>query len=671
MIDYRPLRRFPGSRKDHDRVVQAVCQECSVGCGVLAYVQGNRIVDIQGDERHPISAGRLCAKGIAFVQAVESPERITVPVTRDSVVDPFDQIADWEKALDALADRLRKARERHGPSCLAIGCDPEAGLDFLYGARRFAGLWGTNFVFDAQQVPTSGFLPAELISPSPACRELLHSRVCFIVESDLASTHPVAWRWISEAQDKGASVIVADSRFTATMSKANMFLKIKPQAGNLLGMILAKMALDKGQIREEVLQAAFTDPKSWQDSFSPVQVSEIAQRLGISPQDPGSLEGLVEAKGPVTVITGRNLIYRRGHGIWLTLSKALEWEEGGGGWYPLDAGHPQFDVIGDLEGVDQSRLEWTSGDPSELAASLIEEEASGNRTPVKALITTGDCLRGFLSPFSERAAEMDVVAHFGSFHNGTTRRARMAFPCAQWAEREGLCFSGDRTIQWAPKLVESDAGCKVGLDFWTGLAQRFGWEEAFPWAGPDGGANQAAFADWLLGRSSRTREITTAHLMEAGEKGEAVRWPNHGAQILPSPKPGDASLVEKIDPTPATELPLQPDAGDERFPLYFHSTAARFRETDSSVRWSWVAELGPDGLIQINPETAEALGIENGDEVVVEGAKRSAEAQARLSRVVSRGMVSAPLALEDRWVLVRKKGENREKALTILTELLQ
>ena len=97
MIDYRSLNRFPGTRKDHDRVVRTICQECSVGCGLLAYVKEARIVDVQGDEDHPISRGRLCAKGMAFVQGLENPDRITRPATREGPHDQFKVLDDWEK----------------------------------------------------------------------------------------------------------------------------------------------------------------------------------------------------------------------------------------------------------------------------------------------------------------------------------------------------------------------------------------------------------------------------------------------------------------------------------------------------------------------------------------------------------------------------------------------
>ena len=136
MLETISLRRQPGTRKTYDQVIAACCQECSVGCGLLAYVKDERIIDIQGNENHPISKGRLCAKGIAFVQGLTSPERITLPGTRNRLSGPFEAFDNWEQGIDLLAERLRRVKELHGAESLVIGCDPEAGLDFYLGARR-------------------------------------------------------------------------------------------------------------------------------------------------------------------------------------------------------------------------------------------------------------------------------------------------------------------------------------------------------------------------------------------------------------------------------------------------------------------------------------------------------------------------------------------------------
>src|SRR5213079_3441698 len=63
--------------KTADRVVQSVCPYCAVGCGQRVYVKDEKVVQIEGDPDSPISRGRLCPKGAASEQLVNSPLRET------------------------------------------------------------------------------------------------------------------------------------------------------------------------------------------------------------------------------------------------------------------------------------------------------------------------------------------------------------------------------------------------------------------------------------------------------------------------------------------------------------------------------------------------------------------------------------------------------------------
>jgi formate dehydrogenase major subunit len=92
-----------------DRVVRSICPYCAVGCGQRVYVKDEQVIDIEGDPDSPISRGRLCPKGSATRNLVQSPLReMRVRYRR-----PFG--TEWEdlpldRAMDMIADRVIKAR---------------------------------------------------------------------------------------------------------------------------------------------------------------------------------------------------------------------------------------------------------------------------------------------------------------------------------------------------------------------------------------------------------------------------------------------------------------------------------------------------------------------------------------------------------------------------------
>ena len=94
-----------------DRVVQSVCPYCAVGCGQKIFVKDERIVQIEGDPDSPVSRGRLCPKGSASEQLVNSPRRQTSILYRAPHATQWSTL-DLDTATDMIADRFLETRRR-------------------------------------------------------------------------------------------------------------------------------------------------------------------------------------------------------------------------------------------------------------------------------------------------------------------------------------------------------------------------------------------------------------------------------------------------------------------------------------------------------------------------------------------------------------------------------
>jgi formate dehydrogenase major subunit len=94
-----------------DRVVQSICPYCAVGCGQKVYAKEGRVVQIEGDPDSPISRGRLCPKGSASEQLVNSPARETKVRYRRPFATEWEEL-DLDTAMDMIAERVIESRER-------------------------------------------------------------------------------------------------------------------------------------------------------------------------------------------------------------------------------------------------------------------------------------------------------------------------------------------------------------------------------------------------------------------------------------------------------------------------------------------------------------------------------------------------------------------------------
>src|SRR5437588_9201182 len=91
-----------------DRVVSSVCPYCAVGCGQKVYVKDERVVQIEGDPDSPVSRGRLCPKGSASEQLVNSPGRQLKVMYRAPRATEW-QPLELNTAIDMIADRVIRA----------------------------------------------------------------------------------------------------------------------------------------------------------------------------------------------------------------------------------------------------------------------------------------------------------------------------------------------------------------------------------------------------------------------------------------------------------------------------------------------------------------------------------------------------------------------------------
>jgi formate dehydrogenase major subunit len=94
-----------------DRVVKSICPYCAVGCGQRVYVKGEHVVQIEGDPDSPISRGRLCPKGSASEQLVNSPGRATIVRYRRPYGTDWEDLP-LERAVEMIADRVLDTRAR-------------------------------------------------------------------------------------------------------------------------------------------------------------------------------------------------------------------------------------------------------------------------------------------------------------------------------------------------------------------------------------------------------------------------------------------------------------------------------------------------------------------------------------------------------------------------------
>src|SRR5581483_1213541 len=92
-----------------DHVIKSICPFCAVGCGQEVYVENGAVTQIEGDPASPISRGRLCPKGAASKNMLESPMREYRVKYRPPYGRRWEELS-LAQAMDMIADRVVATR---------------------------------------------------------------------------------------------------------------------------------------------------------------------------------------------------------------------------------------------------------------------------------------------------------------------------------------------------------------------------------------------------------------------------------------------------------------------------------------------------------------------------------------------------------------------------------
>ena len=232
------------------RLIPTTCFNCESACGLLAYVDPDthQVRKFEGNPEHPGSRGRNCAKGPATINQVTDPDRVLYPLKRSANRGggKWTRVS-WDDALDDIAQRLRKAivEERKDEIVCHIGRPGEDGF-----TERVLASWGVDGHNSHTNICSSGGRAGwhywtGIDRPSA---DFANAKVIFLISAHLETGHyfnPHAQR-ITEAKERGAKLIVLDTRLSNTATHADHWLSPQPGSEAAINLSIANYLITRG-----------------------------------------------------------------------------------------------------------------------------------------------------------------------------------------------------------------------------------------------------------------------------------------------------------------------------------------------------------------------------------------------------------------------------------------
>jgi anaerobic selenocysteine-containing dehydrogenase len=251
-------RSWPRRVERRSMLVPTTCFNCESACGLLAYVDREtlQVRKFEGNPEHPGSRGRNCAKGPATLNQVTDPDRILHPLRRAGPRGEgrWERVS-WDEALDDIAARIRRAlvEKRNNEVMYHVGRPGEEGF-----TERVLASWGVDGHNSHTNVCSSGGRAGYhwwmgLDRPSP---DHANARVILLVSSHLEAGHyfnPHAQRVI-EARERGAKLIVFDTRLSNTATHADHWVSPVPGSEAAILLAVARHLIATGRYDREFVR---------------------------------------------------------------------------------------------------------------------------------------------------------------------------------------------------------------------------------------------------------------------------------------------------------------------------------------------------------------------------------------------------------------------------------
>jgi anaerobic selenocysteine-containing dehydrogenase len=235
------------------QAIPTTCRQCPAGCGVIAYLDGDRLVQVLGNPDHPDNRGGLCAKGIAGINLVNDVERLLYPLKR---VGPrgsssWSRIT-WDEAYSILFTRLKPLISRGETHRLVVDSGSEDPL-----LNEFLSSLGCSNVLQ-RQVEKNNCGQAALASVFglPLLEaDIENSHTIFNFGANPYENHDrfvgMARRLVKARVDNGARLVTFDVRMSKTAAGSDEWIPLKAGTDGLLALALVKVILDSGQYHRD------------------------------------------------------------------------------------------------------------------------------------------------------------------------------------------------------------------------------------------------------------------------------------------------------------------------------------------------------------------------------------------------------------------------------------
>ncbi|MBS0329890.1 MAG: molybdopterin-dependent oxidoreductase, partial [Proteobacteria bacterium] len=244
------------------RSITTTCAYCGVGCSLNAELQGEKVIRMVPDLNGGANHGHACVKGRFAWGYATHADRITTPMIRSSIRDPWREVS-WEEAIAHTASELRRLQEKYGAESIGSITSSRCSNEETYLVQKLTrAAFGVNNVDTCARVchsPT-GYGLKQTLGESAGTQDfdsVMQADVIMVIGANPTDGHPVFGSRMKQRLRQGAKLIVADPRAIDLVDtphvRATHHLKLLPGTNVALINALAHVVVTEGLVDEDFI----------------------------------------------------------------------------------------------------------------------------------------------------------------------------------------------------------------------------------------------------------------------------------------------------------------------------------------------------------------------------------------------------------------------------------
>ncbi|MCH6256671.1 nitrate reductase [Puniceicoccaceae bacterium K14] len=659
----------------------SVCGYCATGCSLEVHMKDSEGVNLSATKNYPVNIGMACPKGWEALRVLESDDRATEPLLRDS--DGNLKPVSWDEAAKTFSQRFKDIKEKHGPEALAwlgtgqatvedlafLGALGKFGFGFRHGDGNTRQCMATAVVAYKQAF---GF-----DAPPYTYQDFEESDVLVFIGANPCIAHPIMWQRVMRNKNN-PEIIVVDPRKTETAMAATQHYPLEPKSDLVLFYGLARLLIENGAIDEEFIRNSVDGFEEFKEFVQQYELGYVSDVSGISIDNlkrfaktiaqgkrvsfwwtmgvNQSYEGVRLAQSIINIAlmtgnmgrpgTGANSITGQcnamGSRIFSNTSSLI------GGHDFLNDEHREK-VSREL-GID---IEKIPNENSWAYDQIVQGIEDGKIKGLWLVATNSAHSWIGQKQFREVVKKLDFFVVQDMYHSTESAQlADLVLPVAGWGEREGTYINSERRIGRTRKVRKAPGQALSDFNIFRILAQYWGCGDIFAkWDSPENVFK--ILAQLTKGRPCDISGITSYEMLE---KNGGIQWPypekNPNTQTqrrlfedgkFYHPNGKAKMLFERPKPLP------EPTTSNYPFVLLTgRGTSSQWHTQTRTSKSEVLRKLYPKNVyVEISPNDAKKLGVDKGELLRIMSRRGEVQAAAYITPTVKPGQVFMPMHYEE------------------------